>query len=118
MEKTRRLWILSLAGCMGGRARPSTKCTRVMPATEQAHRLAANLADPVRGRDTATPPAWAELAAQTLANSFVYHVPMVGHGVIDGGDCPVFIGLQFLHNPYAEPDAACISRMNTSFYIP
>lgn len=68
--------------------------------------------------DTATPPAWADLAAQTLSNSYTYEFPMVGHGVIDGGSCPVLIGIAFLDNPHATPDTACIVSMNTQFYIP
>lgn len=68
--------------------------------------------------DTATPPGWAELAAQTLSNGYTYHFPMVGHGVIDGGSCPVLIGIAFLDNPLAAPDGACIASMNTQFFIP
>ena len=68
--------------------------------------------------DTATPSYWSDLAAQTLSNSFLYHFPMVGHGVIDGGSCPVSIGLAFLSNPSAAPDSGCIATMNTQFYIP
>ncbi|MBN2305122.1 MAG: alpha/beta fold hydrolase [Anaerolineae bacterium] len=68
--------------------------------------------------DTATPPWWADLAAETLSNSYTYHFPMVGHGVIDGGPCPVGIGLDFLADPLTAPDAACIATMDTQFYIP
>jgi pimeloyl-ACP methyl ester carboxylesterase len=68
--------------------------------------------------DTATPPWWGELAAETLSNSYTYLFPMVGHGVIDGGSCPIGIGLAFLDDPAAEPDASCIEAMNAAFYIP
>lgn len=68
--------------------------------------------------DTATPPWWADLAAGTLSSSFDFHFPMVGHGVIDGGDCPVSIGLAFLDDPTTEPDTSCIATMNDQFYIP
>ncbi len=68
--------------------------------------------------DTATPSYWSDLAAQSLSNSFLFHFPMVGHGVIDGGNCPVSIGLAFLSNPFAAPDGSCIASMNTQFYVP
>ncbi|MCB9451296.1 MAG: alpha/beta fold hydrolase [Anaerolineaceae bacterium] len=68
--------------------------------------------------DTATPPWWADLAAETLSNSFDFHFPLVGHGVIDGGSCPISIGLAFLADPYSEPDTSCIAGMNDQFYVP
>lgn len=68
--------------------------------------------------DTATPPWWADLAAETLSSSFDFHFPMVGHGVIDGGNCPVSIGLAFLDDPTTEPDTSCIATMNDQFYVP
>lgn len=67
--------------------------------------------------DTATPPWWGDLAAETLSNSYNYHFPLVGHGVIDGGSCPVSIGLAFYSNPNTAPDTACIATMNDQFYI-
>ncbi len=68
--------------------------------------------------DTATPPWWGDLAAETLSASYNYTFPMVGHGVISGGDCPLDMGLAFIDDPYAEPDASCISAMDTAFYVP
>ena len=68
--------------------------------------------------DTATPPWWADLAAETLSDSYDYHFPMVGHGVIDGGSCPVSIGMAFINDPTTAPDASCIATMNTQFYVP
>ncbi len=68
--------------------------------------------------DTATPPDWAFLAAETLSNSFIFEFAGVGHGVIDGGDCPLGISLDFFDNPAVEPDSSCIVNMGIDYYIP
>jgi pimeloyl-ACP methyl ester carboxylesterase len=68
--------------------------------------------------DTATPSWWGDLAAETLSNSYNYHFPLVGHGVIDGGRCPVSIGIAFLNNPTVAPDVSCIATMNDRFWVP
>lgn len=59
--------------------------------------------------DPITPPAWAELAAATLPNSFSYTMPGVGHGVIRSSECGMTIARSFLTNPTTVPDAACIA---------
>ena len=68
--------------------------------------------------DPITPPVWGQSAADHLPNSFHFVFPGVGHGAIDGGDCPVGIALAFLDNPTQEPDSSCISQMRVEHYIP
>lgn len=62
--------------------------------------------------DPITPPAWGELAAQTLSNSSYYFVPGVGHGASVAGDCPKSIAMDFWNDPITPPEAACLSNMS------
>lgn len=68
--------------------------------------------------DPITPPAWGEVAGETLSNSYVYEFPGVGHGSLFGGLCPIGIALSFLENPTEAPDSACIEEMQISFLPP
>lgn len=68
--------------------------------------------------DPITPPSYSDVAAQTLSNSFAYTFPGVGHGALLSGVCSISIMEQFLSNPHAEPDTACINEMSLSFNIP
>ncbi len=72
------------------------------------------------GFDPITPPAWAELTASTLAQSYYFNLPRGGHGTSLSEECPRKMMLAFLDNPTAKPDAACIdeSMVKTSFAIP
>lgn len=64
--------------------------------------------------DPITPPTWAKLAAQTLSNSFYLEFPDRGHGVLYADRCGLEIGLAFLDNPTAEPDAACLFGLSVA----
>ncbi|NWF68516.1 MAG: alpha/beta fold hydrolase [Chloroflexi bacterium] len=59
--------------------------------------------------DPITPPAWAELAAQTLPNSTYFLVPGVGHGAIPASECATRIALAFLADPTTPPDGSCLA---------
>jgi pimeloyl-ACP methyl ester carboxylesterase len=61
--------------------------------------------------DPITPPVWARLAGETLSNSYYYEFPGLGHGVMRSNRCGFQIGLQFLNDPYVEPDASCIDAL-------
>ena len=60
--------------------------------------------------DTVTPIEYGRLVAETLSNSYYYEFPG-GHGIMRTFDCGRNIGLQFLENPWEEPDSSCIERM-------
>jgi pimeloyl-ACP methyl ester carboxylesterase len=70
--------------------------------------------------DPVTPPAWGEMVAETLSNSFYYEFPGVGHGAsISGEECPLSIALEFLDDPTTEPDGSCVADMSSpAFVIP
>ncbi|MGD8794832.1 MAG: alpha/beta hydrolase, partial [Anaerolineae bacterium] len=61
--------------------------------------------------DPITSPEWCRLAAETLSNSYYYEFPNMGHGVMRSDACALHIGLEFLDDPRAEPDAACLDEL-------
>jgi pimeloyl-ACP methyl ester carboxylesterase len=61
--------------------------------------------------DPVTPPNWAEIAAETLSNHYMFTIPAGGHGVIDMSECTASIAAQFLTDPYTEPDGSCVADM-------
>ncbi|HEY93823.1 MAG TPA: alpha/beta hydrolase [Dehalococcoidia bacterium] len=68
--------------------------------------------------DPITPPAWGKLAAETLTNSRFFEFPGLGHDVlVSGNECPVDIALEFLDNPYSEPDRTCLEEIEPPDYI-
>jgi pimeloyl-ACP methyl ester carboxylesterase len=56
--------------------------------------------------DPATPPAWARVAAKTLAHSYVFVFPDIGHDVT-AQPCPRRIRNAFLSDPTRKPADAC-----------
>jgi pimeloyl-ACP methyl ester carboxylesterase len=61
--------------------------------------------------DPATPPKWADIAAQTLPHSRKFIVPGVGHGTLAEGCVPRLLE-QFLQKPDpAALDASCLSPL-------
>jgi pimeloyl-ACP methyl ester carboxylesterase len=62
--------------------------------------------------DPITSPEWAIRAAETLSNSYLYEFANMAHGVMRSDDCALHIGLQFLDDPTAEPDASCMQRIS------
>ena len=57
--------------------------------------------------DPITPPAWGELVAENLSNSFYFEFPDVGHGVSLSGECALGMTLGFFDDPTIEPDGYC-----------
>lgn len=60
--------------------------------------------------DPITPPAYADIAAETLTTAYNYLLPHVGHGVLRSEDCAVRIALAFINEPLNEPDSSCITE--------
>jgi hypothetical protein len=66
--------------------------------------------------DPITPPAWAEHAAETLANSRYIEFPYSGHGATGSVDCPKEITVAFFLNPEPnELDTSCIDDMSITY---
>ncbi len=60
--------------------------------------------------DPITPPAYADMTADTLATSYSFVLPQVGHGVLRSDSCAVDIALDFIASPWTEPDGGCIDE--------
>lgn len=67
--------------------------------------------------DPITPPAWAELAAQTLTNGYLYEVPGIGHAVAFSSGCGQQIALRFLWEPSTAPDSACLAQAPSPMFV-
>ncbi len=67
--------------------------------------------------DPITPPADAQLAAESLSNSFYFEFPSHGHGITDVDDCAVSIIAQFLTDPTVEPDGSCIDDYEAPVWV-
>lgn len=58
--------------------------------------------------DPITPPAYGQIVAEDLPNSYVVEFPTGGHGVALSGDCQDEIIRSFLDQPQQAPDLSCI----------
>jgi pimeloyl-ACP methyl ester carboxylesterase len=67
--------------------------------------------------DPITPPEYGRTAAQALASSFFYELPGLGHGVSADNGCAMGLMLDFLAEPAAEPDAACVAEMGGPRFV-
>jgi pimeloyl-ACP methyl ester carboxylesterase len=67
--------------------------------------------------DPITPPASGRLAGETIAGSYFYEFPGVGHSAIDAGECPLDITLAFLDDPLTQPDGKCIASMQPPAFV-
>lgn len=60
--------------------------------------------------DPITPPRYGLMAIETLANSYYFKFPGLGHGVMVN-DCAQSIMAQFVNDPTRYPDPSCIDAM-------
>jgi hypothetical protein len=67
--------------------------------------------------DAYTPPAWGQMVAKNLKNSYFYEIPQVGHGPGFSSICARQIIAEFLSNPHAAPNSSCLSQRQT-FVVP
>ena len=58
--------------------------------------------------DPTTPPRWADIAAETLSNSYTFVIPMAGHGVGIDTQCGRKLMESFLYRPDQSPDSSCL----------
>jgi len=71
--------------------------------------------------DPATPPQFGKQVAERLPNSFYYEFPNQGHSVStsDSSGCGMKVVQNFLGDPMAEPDHACLNDLKTvNFLVP
>ncbi|MGB0524286.1 MAG: alpha/beta hydrolase [Flammeovirgaceae bacterium] len=67
--------------------------------------------------DPITPPMYADLAHQSLAQSYHYVYPGLGHGASLSGACPKEMVANFLNHPTNAPDSTCMKRMPTIAFV-
>ena len=65
--------------------------------------------------DPTTPPKWADLAAETLSNSYTFVIPMAGHGVGIYTTCGRQLMESFLYRPDQRPDSSCLASDQPQF---
>ena len=65
--------------------------------------------------DPTTPPRWADLAAETLSNSYTFVIPMAGHGVGIDTTCGRQLMESFLYRPDQRPDSSCLASDQPQF---
>ena len=65
--------------------------------------------------DPTTPPRWADLAAETLSNSYTFVIPMAGHGVGIDTQCGRKLVESFLYWPDQRPDSSCLMSDQPQF---
>lgn len=60
--------------------------------------------------DPITPPAYADMAGETLTTVYNFVFPHVGHAVLGSDRCAVEIAVAFINAPLREPDSSCIAE--------
>ena len=68
--------------------------------------------------DPITPPAWGQMTASHLPNSYYYEFPGNGHWVTRSSRCALSIMLTFLDNPLNPPDASCLGSQGGLQFAP
>jgi pimeloyl-ACP methyl ester carboxylesterase len=66
--------------------------------------------------DPATPPAYGQLAAQTLSKSYFFLFPGDGHGVVGRVSCATSMFHAFLANPDRPPDSTCLAEVGEPLF--
>jgi pimeloyl-ACP methyl ester carboxylesterase len=67
--------------------------------------------------DPVTPPAWGQMAADSLEHAYFYEFPANGHWVTRSSGCALSMMLAFLDNPGAAPDAGCIAGIEGIHFV-
>ena len=67
--------------------------------------------------DPATPPHWAQFAAEHLSRSWQVVFPHVGHGVLKSDECAAKLMRAFFSAPLKEPVAECYSSLRPPEFV-
>jgi len=62
--------------------------------------------------DSITTPAWNLDTAKYLENSYYCEFPNMAHGVLRYDNCALEMGLEFLADPWVEPDRGCMEEID------
>ena len=66
--------------------------------------------------DPTTPPAYGQLAAQTLSRSYFFLFPGTGHGVVGRNSCATGMFQAILEQPTEKPDTTCMSGVGEPLF--
>ena len=61
--------------------------------------------------DPATPPAWARLTVETLANGYLFELPGSGHSLLSTNQCAIDLMEVFWQEPGVEPNGRCVDEL-------
>jgi pimeloyl-ACP methyl ester carboxylesterase len=67
--------------------------------------------------DPATPPHWAQFAAEHLSISWTVVFPHVGHGVLESDECAGELVRAWLSDPFKAPEAECVSSLKPPQFV-
>ena len=67
--------------------------------------------------DPATPPHWAQAAAERLSRSWHVVFPHLGHGVLESDECAARLLRAFLLAPWNEPEDECLSFLQPPAFV-
>ncbi len=67
--------------------------------------------------DPATPPHWAQFAAEHLSRSWHVVFPHLGHGVLESDECAGELMRAFLSDPLQAPSAECLSFLKPPQFV-
>lgn len=62
--------------------------------------------------DSITAPSWNFDTASYLENSFYFEFPNLAHGVLRADSCALAMGMEFLNDPWTEPDSSCMDLLD------
>lgn len=68
--------------------------------------------------DPITPPAWGDIVAEGLPNSYVYVYSNGGHGATTSSECATNMMLDFINDPSVAPDDSCMAELEVVFNLP
>ncbi len=69
--------------------------------------------------DPVTPPEYGQLVASRLSNAYFFEFPGFGHAGESTSECALSITAEFIEDPAARPDAACLAEMpGLAFDVP
>jgi pimeloyl-ACP methyl ester carboxylesterase len=68
--------------------------------------------------DPITPPAWGQMTAGHLTNSYYFEFQGNGHWVTRSSRCALSMALAFWDNPSVPPDASCLQAEGRTRFVP
>ncbi len=102
-------WFLRACGLWG--ARPAAPVENEPVTSAVPTLVLAGEFDPI------TPPAYAEEAARTLRNAYLFVFPGLGHGPGQSHPCPLLLLRAFLQGPSQRPQHACLGAMDGPAWV-